>query len=65
MYLVERDKIAYPNMGKCDNRFLNVNVVRSVIEKWDGSSWDNHEADDLDEAIRIVDGGYGIIPEED
>lgn len=65
MYLVERDKIDYPNYSKCNDRFLNPNVVRSVLEKWDGSTWDNQEADDLDEAIQIVDGGYGIIPEED
>ena len=64
VFLVERDKIDYPNYSKCSDRFLNVNVVKNLIEDWDGSTWDNQEANDMDEAIELIDGGYGIIPED-
>lgn len=64
VFLVERDKIDYPNYSKCHDIFLNVNVVKNLIEDWDGSTWDNQEAIDMDEAIEMIDGGYGIIPED-
>ena len=62
-YLVERNNPDYPDYGKCDNIFLNEDVVKEVLEDWDGSCWDNYEADSLEEAIEVVDGGWGIIPE--
>lgn len=63
-FLIERDQIDYPYSAKCDDRFLNAHIVGLVVEDWDGSSWDNYEADSLEEAIELVDGGYGIIAEE-
>lgn len=62
--LVGRDRIAYPNYSRCHEVFLSISVARDVIENWDGSFWDTYEAADLEEAIRAVDGSYGIIAEE-
>lgn len=63
-FLIERDQIDYPHGAKCDDCVLNACMVELVVEDWDGSSWDNYEADSLEEAIELVDGGYGIIAEE-
>ena len=64
VFLVERDKIDYPEYSRVNDRFLNQNVVRNVLENWDASSWDNEEADSLEEAIELIDGGFGIIQED-
>lgn len=40
-------------------------ICRAVIflDDYDGlSNWDNYEVNSLEEAIDIVDGGYGILP---
>lgn len=64
MYLVERNNPDYPNYSKCDNKFLNVKTVKEVLEDWDGSNWDVTECYSLEEAIEIIDGGFGINPQE-
>lgn len=44
--------------------FSTLNIVKAVIllDDYDGlSNWDCCEADSLEEAIKIIDGGYGIL----
>lgn len=65
MYLIERNNPDYPDCGKCNNIFLNPTVVKEVLEEYDGSTWDITECDSLEEAIEMVDGGFGIISEEE
>lgn len=46
-------------------KFKTKDICRAVIslDDYDGlSNWDNYEVDSLEEAIDIVDGGYGILP---
>lgn len=66
MYLVERNNPDYPKGEKLPNMVLTSpeRFVKQVLEDWDGSCWDNYEAGSLEEAIDVVDGGWGIIPEE-
>lgn len=66
-YLIERNNPDYPNYGKCPNSVFVApeSHVRQVLEDWDGSCWDNYQAYSLHEAIEVVDGGWGIIPEEE
>ena len=64
-YLVERDKIDYPNYDRIQDAYLNEETVSKVLEEWACETWDSEETSSLEEAIEIVDGGYGIIPEED
>lgn len=64
MFLVERNNPDYPEYSKCNKVFLNSMVVRNVLEEWDGSTWDVTECDSLEEAIEMVDGGWGIISED-
>lgn len=62
-YLVERADLDYPDGNRCSKLYLNSNVVRKAILDWEGDNWDNYETDSLEEAIEVVDGGYGIIEE--
>lgn len=54
--------------NKCHNylkRFKTKDICKAVIllDNYDGlSNWDCCEADSLEEAIEIIDGGYGILP---
>lgn len=44
--------------------FSTLNIIRAVIllDDYDGlSNWDYYEVDSLEEAIYIIDGGYGIL----
>lgn len=48
-------------------RFKTNDIIRTVImlDDYDGlSNWDCYEADSLEEAIAIIDGGYGILRNE-
>ena len=65
-YLIERNNPEYPNGGRLPQIVLTRpdGFIKDVLLDWDGSCWDNYEADSLEEAIEVVDGGYGIIPEE-
>lgn len=43
------------------NRFLHIRAV-ILLDDYDGlSNWDYYEVDSLEEAIYIIDGGYGIL----
>ena len=45
-------------------KFSTLNIIKAVIilDDYDGlSNWDCCEADSLEEAIDIIDGGYGIL----
>lgn len=47
------------------DRFAVRYICRAVImlDDWDGlSNWDNCEAESLEDAIDIIDGGFGILP---
>lgn len=47
------------------DKFKSKDICRAVIflDDFDGlSNWDNYEANSLEEAIDIIDGGYGILP---
>lgn len=46
------------------NRFEAKDICRAVImlDDWDGCTWDNCEAESLEAAVDIIDGGYGILP---
>ena len=62
-YMVERDKIDYPT-EKIMDCYLTTKVVKELLEDWGCDCWDSVEAHSLEEAIDVVDGGFGIIPEE-
>ena len=45
-------------------KFSTLNIIKAVIllDDYDGlSNWDCCESDSLEEAIEIIDGGYGIL----
>ena len=47
------------------DKFKVKDICRAVIilDDWDGlSNWDNCEAESLEYAIDIIDGGFGILP---
>ena len=47
------------------NQFKAKDICRAVImlDDWDGlSNWDNCETESLEDAIDIIDGGFGILP---
>lgn len=47
------------------DKFKAKDICRAVImlDDWDGlSNWDNCEAESLENAIDIIDGGFGILP---
>lgn len=47
------------------DKFKTKDICRAVImlDDWDGlSNWDNCEAESLEVAIDIIDGGFGILP---
>lgn len=47
------------------DQFKAKDICRAVImlDDWDGlSNWDNCEAESLEDAIDIIDGGFGILP---
>ena len=47
------------------DQFKAKDICRAVImlDDWDGlSNWDNCEAKSLEDAIDIIDGGFGILP---
>lgn len=49
------------------NGFTEMNIIKAVIilDDEDGlSNWDCCEADSLEKAIEIIDGGYGILRKE-
>lgn len=62
-YMVERDKIDYPT-EKIMDCYLTTKVVKELLEDWGCDCWDSVEAHSLEEAIDVVDGGFGIIPED-
>lgn len=63
----EKD-LGYEQKNKVHNylkKFKSKDICRAVIflDDFDGlSNWDNYEANSLEEAIDIIDGGYGILP---
>lgn len=62
-YLIERADINYPT-EKLDKHYLNQKMIKQVLLTWEGDCWDNCEAHSLEEVNEIIDGGYGINPEE-
>lgn len=47
------------------DQFRTKDICRAIImlDDWDGlSNWDNCEAESLENAIDIIDGGFGILP---
>lgn len=56
------------NKNNCHDyfdKFKAKDICRAVImlDDWDGlSNWDNCEAESLEVAIDIIDGGFGILP---
>lgn len=47
------------------DKFKTKDICRAVImlDDWDGlCNWDNCEAESLEDAIDIIDGGFGILP---
>lgn len=61
-------ELSYQMKNKCHDYFKRFNtkdICRAVImlDDWDGlSNWDNCEAESLEDAIDIIDGGFGILP---
>lgn len=54
--LIERNNIYL------DDAKTHRGVVRAHAKNgWEG--WDSYQADSLEDAIEVVDGGYGIVPE--
>ena len=67
----EEADLQFEMKNKCHNylkKFNTKDICKAVIllDDYDGlSNWDCCEADSLDEAIEIIDGGYGILPLSD
>ena len=63
----KEDEIFYIQKNKVHDylrKFSTLNIIKAVIilDDYDGlSNWDCCEADSLEEAIEIIDGGYGIL----
>ena len=63
----KEDEIFYMQKNKVHDylrKFSTLNIIKAVIilDDYDGlSNWDCCEADSLEEAIEIIDGGYGIL----
>lgn len=61
-------ELSYQMKNKCHDyfkRFKTKDICRTVImlDDLDGlSNWDNCEAESLEDAIDIIDGGFGILP---
>ena len=66
-YFKETD-LQFEMKNKCHDylkKFKTKDICKAVIllDDYDGlSNWDCYEADSLDEAIEIIDDGYGILP---
>lgn len=60
--------LQYEMKNKCHDyfrKFKAKDIIKAVVllDDFDGlSNWDCCEADSLDDAIEIVDGGFGILP---
>lgn len=60
--------VQFEMKNKCHNylkRFKAKDICKAVIllDDYTGlSNWDCYETDSLEEAIKIIDGGYGILP---
>ena len=58
---------SYVQRSKAHNyidRYKTLDIIKAVIilDDYDGlSNWDCHEADSLEEAVKIIDGGFGIL----
>lgn len=65
---LKKNDLQFEIKNKCHNylkRFKAKDICKAVIllDDYDGlSNWDCYEADSLEEAIEIIDGGYGILP---
>ena len=63
----KEDEIFYAQKNKVHDylrKFSTFNIIKAVIilDDYDGlSNWDCCETDSLEEAIEIIDGGYGIL----
>lgn len=61
-------ELSYQMKNKCHDyfeKFKTKDICRAVImlDDCDGlSNWDNCEAESLEDAIDIIDGGFGILP---
>lgn len=64
LYLIERANPDYPNEDRCNDLYLNEDVVKQVLIDFDGCLWDNKQTVSLEEAIEIISDIFGIIPEE-
>ena len=63
----KESEMSFEQKNKAHNyfrRFKAIDIIKAVIilDDEDGlSNWDCCEAESLDEAIKIIDGGYGIL----
>lgn len=66
MELIKTDEVApwNPNEDRCDQKYLDEQVVKQVLEDWDGCCWDNHQTISLEEAVEVISDVFGINPEE-
>ena len=62
--LIERDSIDYET-ERLLPKYLTFKNVKKIVEEWEGECWDNTQVSTLEEAIDIIDGGFGIIGEDD
>lgn len=59
MFYIQKNKA-----HKYFEKFSTLDIIKTVIllDDYDGlSNWDCCEADSLEEALKIIDGGYGIV----
>lgn len=65
-----KSDVQFEMKNKCHSYFKKFRVkeiCKAVIllDDYDGlSNWDNYEANSLEEAMEVVDGGFGILPLE-
>ena len=64
MFLIERANPDYPDEDRCDQKYLTDQVVKQVLEDWDGCCWDNHQTVSLEEAVELISDVFGINSEE-
>ena len=66
VFLIERSNIDYKINGSLQSSvFHNSEVyVKKVLLDWNGDIWDNFQVSSLEDAIKTIDGGWGIISED-
>jgi len=64
-WLIERAMIEYQTERLTNACLVNPRYLRSILADWEGDCWDNCQTGSFEEAVEIVDGGFGINGEDE